>query len=212
MKEAVYIRYVIVKLSEFIQINTQTSSDYFLQIIFSKLTRTWNYFPGLIFRIIFDKNFFFCNITNWPNFITGLSSLPKLYSEICFVFDTSALMTSWHSNIWKDKNLIISRTKQAFKVKQKIFFLLSQVLSFRLTKQTSTNIMDKTFKKTLQHNFQMKKVLKMEIFMDYVLSCFCNVSAMEFWKKFKKWYSSWIQDVAINDYKSGHSSSTFLKI
>ena len=36
--------------------------------------------------------------------------------------------------------------RKAFKVKQKTFFLVSQVLSFRYKKQTSKNVVDTTFK------------------------------------------------------------------
>ena len=43
--------------------------------------------------------------------------------------------------------MIISRMKRTFEVKQKTFFLVSQVLSFRYTKQTSKNVVDTTFKK-----------------------------------------------------------------
>ena len=48
----------------------------------------------------------------------------------------------------KTLNLIISRTKRAFEVKQKTFYLVSQVLFFKLTKQTSKNecVAEKTFK------------------------------------------------------------------
>ena len=42
--------------------------------------------------------------------------------------------------------LIFWITKIAFKVKQKIFFLVLQVLSFRLKKQTSKNVADTNFK------------------------------------------------------------------
>ena len=42
--------------------------------------------------------------------------------------------------------MIFSRTKRAFEVKQKTFFLVSQVLSFRVEKQTSKNAADTTFK------------------------------------------------------------------
>ena len=37
--------------------------------------------------------------------------------------------------------------KRAFKVKEKTFFLVSQVLSFRHKKQTSKNVAETTFKK-----------------------------------------------------------------
>ena len=54
--------------------------------------------------------------------------------------------------------MIISRTRRAFKVKQKAFFLVSQVLSFRHKKRTSTNVVDTTFKDTLNlfHKVQIK--------------------------------------------------------
>ena len=42
--------------------------------------------------------------------------------------------------------MIISRAKRAFEVKWKTFFLVSQVLSFKLTKQTSKYVTDTTFK------------------------------------------------------------------
>ena len=45
----------------------------------------------------------------------------------------------------KSKNLIISRTKRAFQMKKKTFFLVSQVLSFKRTKQAAKNVRDKTY-------------------------------------------------------------------
>ena len=41
--------------------------------------------------------------------------------------------------------MIISRTKRAFAVKWKTFFLVSQVLSFKHAKQTAKNVADTTF-------------------------------------------------------------------
>ena len=52
----------------------------------------------------------------------------------------------------KIQNFIISRTKRAFEVKQKTFFLVSQVLSFTHTKQTSKNVADTTFKFRINRN------------------------------------------------------------
>ena len=43
-------------------------------------------------------------------------------------------------------NLLFSGTKRAFQMKQKTFFLVSQVLSFRLKKQTNKNVADTIFK------------------------------------------------------------------
>ena len=47
----------------------------------------------------------------------------------------------------KRYKLIISRTRRAFEVKQKVFFLALEVLSFRHIKQTSKNVADTIFKK-----------------------------------------------------------------
>ena len=46
----------------------------------------------------------------------------------------------------ESQNLIISRMKRAFEVKEKIFFLVSQLLSFKLAKQTSKNVAATPFK------------------------------------------------------------------
>ena len=43
-------------------------------------------------------------------------------------------------------NLLFSGTKRAFQMKQKTVFLVSQVLSFRLKKQTNKNVADTIFK------------------------------------------------------------------
>ena len=59
-------------------------------------------------------------------------------------------MTSSHFEYLKKENLIISITKTTFKVKLKTFFLAPQMLSFRLTKQTSKNVADPTFKGTFK--------------------------------------------------------------
>ena len=68
-----------------------------------------------------------------------------------------------------------------------------------LTKQTNTNIknLKKTKKETSNKIFRWKKVLKKEMLIDYSLSRICNVSVLEFWTEFNKWYTSWIQDKAI---------------
>ena len=59
LKQATCIRYVSAELSNFGQISTQTSLDSFLQRVLWKLKKTWNYFPGHIFHIVFDKHFSF---------------------------------------------------------------------------------------------------------------------------------------------------------
>ena len=106
------------------------------------------------------------------------------------------LLTSWHLNIWKDKIWLSQELKELSKWSKNNFSLFHKC-SLWLTKQTNTNIEDKTFRRTLQPNFRWKKVLKKEALIDYSLSCICNVSVMEFWTKFNIWYASLIPDVAI---------------
>ena len=63
------------------------------------------------------------------------------------MFHVPCLGIWWRHDIWilkKIKNLVISRTKRAFEVKKTTF--VSQVLSFRHTKQTTKNVVvDTTF-------------------------------------------------------------------
>ena len=68
-----------------------------------------------------------------------------------------------------------------------------------LTKQTNTNIknLKKPKNETSNTIFRWKKVLKKEMLINYSLSRICNVSVLEFWTEFNKWYTSWIQDKAI---------------
>ena len=85
--------------------STQTSSDSFLQKILLKLKKTWNWFPGDIFHVIFWQNVFFRNFT-WtsqissPDWVYFPSYLAKCVS--CFML--KHLMTSLHLNIWKVKS------------------------------------------------------------------------------------------------------------
>ena len=65
---------------------------------------------------------------------------------MCFVFHAYVFDDVMTFEYLKIQNLIILRTKRVFEVKQKTFFLVSQVLSFRHTKQTSKNVVDTTFK------------------------------------------------------------------
>ena len=55
----------------------------------------------------------------------------------------------------KNESLIISRTERAFEMKQKTFFLVSQVLRF--TKQTRKNVADTTFKCKFDHPLEVPK-------------------------------------------------------
>ena len=52
------------------------------------------------------------------------------------------LITLWHLNTWKVKNWLSQEWKELLKWNKKIFFLVSQVLSFRHTKQTGKNVPD----------------------------------------------------------------------
>ena len=89
------------------------------------------------------KNFFYIN---WSNFITRLCLLPKLFNKMCFVLYAQAFDEVIIIEYLKNENLIISRTKRAFELKQKTFFLISKALSFSRTKETSKNLTDTTFK------------------------------------------------------------------
>ena len=57
----------------------------------------------------------------------------------------------------KIQNLIISRMKRAFEVKWKTFVLVSKVHSIKRTKQTSKNVVDKTFTDSLQEAKKWEK-------------------------------------------------------
>ena len=59
LKQATYIKYVIAKLSKFVQISMLTFSESFLQRVLRKLIRAWNQFLGHIFHIIFHKKICF---------------------------------------------------------------------------------------------------------------------------------------------------------
>ena len=42
-------------------------------------------FQATIFIDFFDKKFYFVMFINWPNFVTRLWLLPKLFNKMCFV-------------------------------------------------------------------------------------------------------------------------------
>ena len=58
--------------------------------------------------------------------------------------------------------MIFSRMKMTYKVKQKTFFLVWQVLSFKCKKQTSKNVADTTFKNITHALHQQKHPCKAE--------------------------------------------------
>ena len=99
-KPAPYIRYVIAKLSKFIQFDIPASWDSFLQMILWKLKRAWNEFPGLTFGRMFWYIYIFLQYyINWPNFITRLCLLSSYSGKFVLCFMLGHLMTSWHLNI-----------------------------------------------------------------------------------------------------------------
>ena len=76
----------------------------------------------LVFSQYFSYNFLIKifllqNYINWPNFITGLYLLTKLFSKMRFVFHVWTFDGFMTFGYLKKQNLIISRTKRAFKVK-----------------------------------------------------------------------------------------------
>ena len=91
------------------------------------------------------KSFPLLYYRNWPNFITRLCLLHKLFSKMCLVFHALRFNFTMIFKYLKSKNLIISRTKRAFEVKQNTFFLASQLRPCSLTKQTSKNLPHITF-------------------------------------------------------------------
>ena len=96
--------YVLAKLSKFVQISTQTSSDFFLQDSL-KIKKDLELVSRRYFPCTFLIKFFFCHVT-WtsqissPDWVYFPSYLAKCVS--CFML--RHLMTSWHLNIWKVKS------------------------------------------------------------------------------------------------------------
>ena len=64
---------------------------------------------------------------------------------MCLVFHALEFNDAMTFKYLKSRNLIISRTKRAFEVKQNTFFLASQLHPGSLTKQTSKNLPHITF-------------------------------------------------------------------
>ena len=89
LKQATYI-----STSKSTRISSNQHAD-FLRFLFTEHSLKTKKVLELVFRphfsYIFLMNFFLlqCYI-NWPNFITRLCLLPKLFSKMCFVFDSWA--------------------------------------------------------------------------------------------------------------------------
>ena len=67
------------------------------------------------------------------------------------------LMASWHLNIWKFKIWLSQERKELSKWNKKTFFLDSQVLSIRHTKETSKNVADTTLAGCKSNYFSEKE-------------------------------------------------------
>ena len=131
LKQAIYIRYVIAKLRP----------DQLAQLLRFLFTEdSLEIKKGFAFVIeFFIKNLPLHYCINWPNFITRLCLLPKLIIKMCL------LCVSRHNIRISEKLKFDCLKKRALEVKKKTFFLVSQVLSFRLSKKTSKNVPDTTF-------------------------------------------------------------------
>ena len=138
LKQSTYIRYVIAaKLSQLVQISMLVSSDSFSQRILWKWKRFWNYKK--------NKNIYFVMLHKLAQ-----TSLPDCvyfpsYSIKCVSwFMHMHLMTSWHLNIRNFKILLSQEQKELSKWNKTTFSFVSQMLSFRCTKQTRKNEADTT--------------------------------------------------------------------
>ena len=80
--------------------------------------------------------------------------------------------------------MIISRAKRVFKVKWKIFFLVSQILSFKHTKQISKNLADTTFKPSLLH-YLWKIFLIKTLFLLKNFRVYCIIYLLRVWKLYQ---------------------------
>ena len=113
-----------------------------------------------VFHRYFWWNFFSCN-----NTLTGQISLPGfVYFPSCWVkcvsyFMLRHLMMSWYLNVWKVKIWFSHKQKEFSKWNKKTFYLVSQVLSFRLRKQTSKNVADIAFNYKKVKSIQNKTLI-----------------------------------------------------
>ena len=88
LKQTTYIRYITTKVSKFIQINIQASSDSVFTENSLKIKKGLEQVSRSHFSYNFlIKMFLLQYYINWSNFITRQFLLPKLFSEICFVFN-----------------------------------------------------------------------------------------------------------------------------
>ena len=105
----------------------------------------------LVSRPHFPQNFMIkklsCNVIQTGQiFLPGCICFPSYSVKCISCFMLRHLMTSWDLNIWTFKIWLSLERKKLSKWNKEHFFLVSQVLSLRYTKQTSKNVADKTFK------------------------------------------------------------------
>ena len=103
-------------------------------------------FQATFFIKIFDKEFSFVSLHKLAKFHYQTVFTFKLFSKEFLMFHAWVFDDLMTFEYLESQNLIISRMKRAFEVKEKIFFLVSQLLSFKLAKQTSKNVAATPFK------------------------------------------------------------------
>ena len=133
LRQAAYIRYVIAKLSKCVQ-----AAHWPPQIPFyRRLSEYWKA-PGTSFQATFFIEFFdkkFCFVI--------LHKLDKVHYQTVFTsvftFRVSCLGIWWRHDIWILEKLKFDylKNEKSFRREIKKFFLVSQMLSFRHTKQAS---------------------------------------------------------------------------
>ena len=78
--------------------------------------------------------------------LTDCVYFPSYVVKCIFCFMLRHLMTSWNLKIQNSKIWFSRARKEFLKLNKKTFFLVCQVLPFRLKKQTSKNVADITLK------------------------------------------------------------------
>ena len=136
MKQATYERYVLAKLSKFVQINTQALLDSILQRSLWKSKRAQNLSSGHIFYRFLKKKNLLQYYPNWPNF-------PRYLVKCVSCFMLRHFMMSWHLNTWKVKIWLSQEWKELSKGSKKHFSLFHKLSLFD-TQNKLQNVADTT--------------------------------------------------------------------
>ena len=113
LKQATFIRYILAKLSKFVQISTLTfSSQYF-----------------------FDKNFYFVISNKLAKFYYQTDYFPSCSVKFVSCFMLRHLMMPWHLNIWKIKVWLSQKRKEVSKWNKKHFPLFHKCSFLDIKKQ-----------------------------------------------------------------------------